>query len=148
MARLPTYDRAICMALICERMAEGNSLRSVCDSGRDVLPSWQTVLEWLRDDSKLAEQYAMACELRTDHMADEILEIADASENDTFTDENGNERTNQEVVARARLRVDTRKWLLSKMSPRKYGDRVTQEVTGANGGPVESTVSVTVRYVD
>ena len=41
-----------------------------------------------------------------------------------------------DVIARNRLRIDTRKWILSKMLPKVYGDKLIQEVTGANGGPI------------
>ena len=63
-------------------------------------------------------------------MADETLEIADDSSHDTITDDEGNERFNSEFAARSRLRVDTRKWLLSKALPKVYGDKITTEHTG------------------
>jgi hypothetical protein len=69
-------------------------------------------------------------------MAEEILEIADDGTNDTYKDDNGNERTDQEVIGRSRLRVDARKWLLAKMLPKKYGDKIQQEVSGPDGEPL------------
>ncbi len=56
--------------------------------------------------------------------ADEIVDISDDGRNDTYIDDNGNERTDNERVARSRLRVDTRKWMLSKMLPKVYGDKL------------------------
>src|SRR5688572_9232829 len=56
----------------------------------------------------------------------------------SYTDENGNERTDNEVVARSRLRVDARKWLAGKMAPKKYGDKLMAEHTGKDGGPIET----------
>jgi len=95
-------------------------------------------MRWLADENHQAfcDQYVRAREAQADRLAEEILEIADDGSNDTYTDENGNERTNQEVVARSRLRVDARKWLASKMAPKKYGDKIQQEVSGADGGPL------------
>jgi hypothetical protein len=61
-------------------------------------------------------------------MAEEILNIADNQEADVLEDEDGNITTNHNVINRARLRVDSRKWLMSKMFPKKYGDRVQQDV--------------------
>lgn len=57
-------------------------------------------------------------------MEEQILEIADDSSRDKTTDSEGNERTDWEVVQRSRLRVDSRKWLMSKMCPRKYSDKL------------------------
>ena len=68
-------------------------------------------------------------------LADEIVSISD--ENYT-TDEHGvKERLSSEAIQRNRLRVDTRKWMLSKMLPKVYGDKLTQEVTGKGGGPIQ-----------
>lgn len=69
-------------------------------------------------------------------MAEEILEIADNGENDTYIDEHGNKRTDHDVVARSRLRVDARKWLASKMAPKRYGDKVETTVKGDNDNPL------------
>lgn len=57
-----------------------------------------------------------------DAMADEILVIADDGTGDSWTDDDGVVRTNHDVIARSKLRVDTRKWLMSKLAPKKYGD--------------------------
>jgi hypothetical protein len=75
--------------------------------------------------------YARAREDRSDKLADEIVAISDESHNDTYVDDDGNVRTNHEVVARAKLRVDARKWVASKLKPRVYGDKLdlTQTVT-------------------
>ena len=97
------------------------------------------LMNWLNAREEL---YARAREARADKLAEDIIEIADASENDTYTDENGVERTNQEVVARARLRVDARKWLAAKMLPKKYGDKL--QVGGAEDlPPVKQDVTLT-----
>jgi hypothetical protein len=109
-------------ALICARLAEGESLRTICKA--DDMPGFSTVMRWLADNSAFRDQYARAREAQADKLAEEILEIADDGRNDTYTDDDGNERTNQEVVARSRLRVDARKWLASKMAPKKYGDKI------------------------
>jgi hypothetical protein len=81
-------------------------------------------MRWIEAHPDFRNQYARAREAQADRMAEEILEIADDGRNDTYTDEDGNERTNQEIVARSRLRVDARKWLAAKMAPKKYGDKI------------------------
>lgn len=106
---------------ICVRLADGESLRHMCEG--DDMPNKATVFRWLASDKAFSDQYARAREAQADTMADEILEIADDGRNDTYVDDDGRERTDQDVIARSRLRVDARKWLASKMAPKKYGDR-------------------------
>lgn len=134
------FNQAIADA-VCERLAAGESLRKACNAveGAKV----QTILDWTVAEQAFAGQYAHARAQGYALLADEIVEIADESQNDTFTDDDGNVRTNAEVVARSRLRVDTRKWMLSKMLPKVYGDKL--EHTGPNGGPMQA--AITVRFV-
>lgn len=106
---------------ICARLADGESLRAICRD--EDMPCKTSVFKWLAADKAFADQYARAREAQADTMADEILEIADDGRNDTYMGEDGIERTDTDVIARSRLRVDARKWLASKMAPKKYGDR-------------------------
>ncbi|HEK0728968.1 TPA: ubiquitin carboxyl-hydrolase [Proteus mirabilis] len=112
---------------ICSKLAEGESLRSVCR--RPGMPSKATVFRWLSENAEFRDQYAKATEQRADALFEEILEIAD----DVFPD--------SAEVAKAKLRIDTRKWSLARMSPKKYGDKVTQEITGADGGAIQIETS-------
>lgn len=118
---------------ICQRLTEGESLRAICLS--DDMPAASTVFKWLSERQAFSEQYARAREAQADHLAEEILQIADDGTNDTYQTDNG-EAVNHDVIARSRLRVDARKWLAGKMAPKKYGDKVQTELTGANGGPL------------
>lgn len=126
-------------AEICSRIADGMSVREMCTA--DDMPDKKTVFRWLGVHEEFRHQYALACDARAEHMADEILDIADNGENDWMERTNGDGEnvgwtTNGEAIQRSKLRVDTRKWLLSKLQPKKYGDKVTQEHLGPNGGPV------------
>jgi len=121
-------------------MGEGESLRSICRD--DAMPALSTVFRWLVGDREFQEQYARAMDARAMLLAEEILEISDDSSGDAVTDpETGAIRMDAEFVARSRLRVDSRKWLAARMSPRKYGDKITQEHTGADGGPIKSEIT-------
>lgn len=101
------------------------------------------------------EQYARAREAQADKLAEETLAIADEDCTMVRADKHGSRDDdgagNTEVVfdatavARNRLRVDARKWLASKMAPKKYGEKIQAEHTGANGGAIE--VRSTVRLV-
>ena len=114
---------------ICAEIISGKSLRSIC--ARDDMPAVITVMSWLRKHPEFAAQYARAREEQAETYADEIVAIADDGRNDTYIDENGNERVNQDVVARSRLRVEARKWVASKLKPKKYGEKIQTEVSGS-----------------
>lgn len=108
---------------ICTLIADKNySLRAALRE--DGMPGRNTFFEWIDADEKKANQYARATEIRAENMAEEILQIADDQEGDIIEDEDGKEIVNYNVINRARLRVDSRKWLMSKMFPKKYGDKV------------------------
>ncbi len=145
----PSKYTAALAEKILARLAEGETLRAICrDEG---MPPHSTVMEWANRNAAFADQYAKAREKGYSVMADEIVDIADDGRNDTYTsdDEDGETRTNHDVIARSRLRVDTRKWLLSKCLPKIYGDRLTSEIVGPNGGPLQMiTGSVVVVIKD
>jgi hypothetical protein len=127
---------------ICERLQDGRTLRDVCRD--EDMPDERTVRGWATEDREgFFPQYARAREIGYQAMADELLEIADDGKNDWMErkGEDGNSAyvLNGEHVQRSRLRTDTRKWLLSKALPKIYGDRVVNEHSGPNGGPIAIT---------
>ena len=105
---------------ICVRIAEGESLRKICKD--DKMPSLVSVWRWLNESETLSKQYTRAREEQAETFVDEILDIADDNKDDTSIDENGKLIINQEVIARSRLRVDSRKWIASKLKPKRFGD--------------------------
>jgi len=116
---------------ICELLSRGWSLRRVIEQGVNEkeyknisFPSIATVFKWMRDYPDFLKQYARAKQESADGMAEELLDIADDGRNDSYIDDNGIERTNHDVIARSRLRVDTRKFLMAKMKPKVYGDKL------------------------
>ncbi len=124
---------------ICIRLGLGESLREICAD--ETMPAKSTVMRWLASHAEFRDQYAGAREAQADYYAEEIIEISDDGSNDWMERKNGDGSTdeveNKEVLARSRLRVDTRKWLMARMAPKKYGDKVVQEHTGPGGGPVQ-----------
>lgn len=109
---------------ICTQIAEtSNSLRTIC-KGED-MPSVGTVLKWLRTNDSFLAQYARAKEEQADFLAEEMMEIADdASKDLEGYNEYGKPIENKEFVNRSKLRVETRKWIASKLKPKKYGDKL------------------------
>ena len=113
-------------------------MRAVC---RAIELDHSTVLQWVRDDREgFANQYARAREMQVEAWADLIVAEAEDSSKDTvtLTRRDGTEYTapDQEWISRSRLRVDTYKWLMSKLASKKYGERVQAEISGPNGGPI------------
>jgi len=87
----------------------------------------------LNENESIAQRYARAKEQALEAMADDILSIADDGLNDTQVDEEGNVRTDHDVIARSKLRIDTRKWIMAKLAPKKYGDKVQTEHSVSDG---------------
>jgi hypothetical protein len=73
-------------------------------------------------------------------MADRLLEIADDGTKDFKLDSHGNLIADHEHINRSRLRVDTRKWYLSKLAPKRYGEKVDVNVGGQSENPVATVI--------
>ena len=123
---------------ICDGLADGRSLRSICMA--DDMPSQSTVFRWLADErfAGFRERYARAREAQADAIFDEALDIADDGSNDWMErqreDGATDEVVNHEHIARSKLRIDTRKWMAGKLSPKKYGEKL--QLAGDGGGPI------------
>ena len=126
---------------ICDRISQGESLRSVCRDPET--PSKSTVLRWLREKPELRDQYANARDDLMEYWASDILEIADDGSLDTMEGLNRHGDAvmvpNHANVQRDKLRIDARKWSLSKLKPRVYGDRLEVE----HGGEISHKVDIT-----
>lgn len=127
MARPSEYSEEVA-AIICDRIVAGESLRSVC---RDPdMPDKVTVLRWLSRFEEFRTQYAHARDLQAEAEFDDMEELAATA--------------TPETVNVVKLQVDTRKWVLARKAPKKYGDRVSQEITGANGTPLIPVINLSV----
>ncbi len=124
---------------ILARLAIGESLRRICSA--DDMPAESTVRGWVIDDVQgFSAQYARARDMGVDALADETIDIADDGRNDTYTDYdaegNAVEKTDFDHIQRSKLRVSARQWYLSKVAPKKYGDKVNHELAGKDGGEI------------
>lgn len=109
---------------ICLFLSEGKSVRQLCDLPK--MPDKSQVFKWLAEYPEFQDQYAKAKRQGIEALAEELIDIADDGTNDymEITDKEGAlaYKINGEAVARSRLRIDTRKWVLSKLLPKKYGE--------------------------
>ena len=135
----PVYSRALAER-ICARLATGESLRAICrDPG---MPSEMAVRLWAMEDrgaetgAGFASLYTRARELGCHSIAEEIIEISDEDPigPDGYVD-NG-------AIQRARHRTDSRRWFLSKLMPRQFGDKVTQEIVGNEDQPLITRIEL------
>ena len=119
--------------LICDKLTEGVSLRKLCMS--EEFPSASTVYLWLDRFPEFAEKYARAREAATEDMLEDLLEIADDPKMD---------------AQEKRVRIDTRKWVMGRLKPKKYGDKSTVDVGNKEGETLKvdnsiDTVALTLR---
>ncbi len=121
---------------VLEKLSEGLSLRKSCEAVGSVTP--RTILDWTEAEPDFGTQYTRTRARAYEMLADEIVQIADDGANDTYETENGN-AVNQDVIARSRLRVDTRKWMLSKMLPKVYGEKTETTHKGSIGVTVAAS---------
>jgi len=133
--------------IICVRLIDGESLREICDN--EDMPDKTTVLRWLVKYEEFRTQYTQARELQAESDLDEVVKIADDSSCDLgfkeVTDATGKSAKPiflHDHVQRAKLRIETRLKRSEKMHPKKYGPQLKQELTGAEGGPLQFAVSV------
>jgi hypothetical protein len=131
---------------ICDAIASSSKgIRKLCNEN-DSFPNPDTIYCWVKEHEDFSEQYARAKRLQIEVLADEIIEIADDTSNDTTVNANGKVIINHEHINRSRLRIDTRKWLASKLAPKIYGQPSQQNDPHDNTAQQE--VLRTIREID
>ena len=118
---------------ICSLLTDGESLRKVCE--RQGMPNKATVFRWLAQHDEFRDQYAKATETRADAIFEEMFDIADEVAEEAA------------AVGKARLRIDTRKWALARMNPKKYGDKVSQEIDHKSSDGTMATKPTTIQLL-
>lgn len=122
-ARKSKYDKLLVSQAVLDGMVFGNlSCFKACAAAG--VPD-ATFLMWVSEDADLAERYARAREGLIERMATDLLEIADEPVGTTIQGS-----VDSGAVQKQRLQIDTRKWLLSKLAPKKYGEKVEHDHTG------------------
>lgn len=116
-------------ARICESVAGGMSVKKAAE--KEGIGA-ATVMRWVKEKEDFRDKYARACEVRLDVLAEKLLDLAEEGHLAASDACAGNAR-----VQAVKLEIDTIKWMLVKLMPRKYGDASKLELTGADGGPVE-----------
>ncbi len=121
---------------ICEELALGKSLRTVCAS--DDMPAIKTVFNWFRAYPEFLQQYARAKQESADAMGEDALYISDTPQVGivrTVKADGSVEEREEDMLGHRRLQVETRKWLMAKMKPKKYGDKIDVTSDGEKINP-------------
>ncbi|WP_426525045.1 hypothetical protein [Bradyrhizobium sp. McL0615] len=135
MARPSEYTEEVATQ-ICERMTEGVGLLKLCQE--DAMPSRTTVYRWLEAHKPFRDKYARAREAMMDFYAEQILAVAFDESGDITIEQDGDKTkavANHAKVQRDRLKVDSLKWIASKLFPRQYGDKLAGD-DSRPGGPL------------
>ena len=123
---------------ICARLSDGEPLRQICRDDR--MPAWRTVYSWLEANEDFSARFARARNLGFDAIAEEALEIADTpaeGESRKVRADGKEEVTHEDMLGHRKLQIETRLKLLAKWDPKRYGEKMKQEITGEDGGPLE-----------
>jgi hypothetical protein len=130
---------------ICEAIATSTKgLKTLCEENDD-FPSYRVLRSWISDNKVFQHLYEIAKTDQAEYMADEMLEIADDSSNDYMQNKEGFIELKTENIQRSRLRIDTRKWIASKLKPKKFGEKV--DVTSDNKPlNIEPITSIKIIY--
>lgn len=131
-------NRAAIQAAVCKLTSTTTwSLHTILTSLQKTVadvPHYDTIRTWIATDQPFSDKYAKAKLEQLELMSEEIIDIADDSSLDMAFTEEGKAYVDREHINRSRLRVDTRKWVLSKLLPKKYGDKL--EVAGNAAEPL------------
>lgn len=132
-----TEEKETILQNIFTEIQNGRAVRNVLkDEG---MPDVTTFYRWIEEDVEKSKQYTRACEYRADAIFDEIIDIADDSSGDRKVVEHG-EVMDSEYVARSRIRIDARKWIASKLNPKKYGDKTIH--SGDEDNPIQTKTTI------
>lgn len=143
MAGRPSDYSEIIADEICEQLASGRSLVQICADPD--FPSHAAVYRWLEANEAFRDRYARARDRQAELYAAEIITLADTpveARKVVIKPDGTEEITIGDAVDRTRLQIDARKWYASKLAPKKYGDKVQQEVTGADGAPIQAAITI------
>jgi hypothetical protein len=130
---------------IARRIAAGQSIRKI--SKDPTMPDFDTIITWAHTAKHpFSYHYDRARENQAETLVDEILDISDDGSNDWMVNKFGETVPNHEHIQRSRLRVDARKWIASKFKPKRFADRIHNEVSGSVS--LESLVSESLQNVE
>ncbi len=110
---------------VCEQISLGNSLKRVCTS--DDMPSIATVFNWLHSKKEFLDKYEQAIQERTEAQHEQLLDLGDEA---VHLAQNVDFKASNAVVSAVKLKADNMKWVMARMKPKKYGDKIDHTTNG------------------
>jgi len=153
------WDREKVMVVVCNAIAScSKSITTILAEGHNgsKLPDYATIARWLNEKDEdgqnpLCDLYARAKEAQAEYMAEELAELHNKAWVPVIDPDTGQPMVfdgkpvmtvDKASAALVRLEADNKKWLMAKLKPRRFGDKVTQEHSGPNGGPIQARIAV------
>jgi hypothetical protein len=135
-----------CIDTACAAVATSDKgLKRICDALREndtTFPAQRTIRTWMDESEEYKAQYARAKEAQADFIFEQILDIADDDSDDELFTEDGKRVLNSEFVQRSKLKIEARKWVVSKLLPKKYGDKIEQTLQNPDGSSLNLGLTV------
>lgn len=154
-----SWNREKVMDVVCNAIASSSkSVATILDAGHDghALPDYATFARWMSEvdgdgGNAFRDMYARAKEAQAEFMAEELAELHNKAWVPALHPETGMPImvagkpimvVDKSSAALVRLEADNKKWLMAKLKPKRFGDKVTQEVSGPGGGPIQARIAV------
>jgi len=137
------YSQKLAIEICGEISTNAVGLKKLCTQHEN-WPSYKVIREWLIIHEEFRDLYARAKEYQAEILAEEMIDISDYSAEDYIVGDNGKSVLDHEHVQRSKLRIDTRKWVASKLLPKKYGDKIQNEITGLDGSAIKTETRLTI----
>lgn len=153
------WDREKVMDVVCNAIASSSkSVGTILDAGHQghPLPDYATFARWMAEVDEdggnlFRDMYARAKEAQAEFMAEELAELHNKAWIPVLDPETGSlimvdgkpiMTVDKSSAALVRLEAENKKWLMAKLKPKRYGEKVTQEVSGPGGGPIQARIAV------
>lgn len=136
------YNEEIASRILSEIATNRKGLETICNENPD-FPRPATIYLWMIQRPEFSEKYARAKEDSLQVLEDELLELSDNTQLgviETIKPDGTREIKRSDMIEHRKLQIETRKWLMGKLKPKKYGDKLTQEHTGPDGKELRVTI--------
>lgn len=133
----PTYwtvpRKKAAFKAICALVSEGSTFtRALVKLGLQhpdrKYPTFTQMYEWMVAGQpaarELTETFTQAKEVRAQVWSEQLSDIAEFGQNDSYLDAKGNTRTDWDVLGRSKLRIETTEKLLARHDPKRFGAKL------------------------
>lgn len=137
------YNRELALQF-CDELAKGKLVIQILKEH----PEWPRASTWYRweeENAEFRDMYARARRWQVLELVEKSIEISQDTSRDFQSDGKGGIKSDNTATQRDRLQIDTIKWYAAKIHSKLFGDKIQQEVTGADGAPFQPVLNITVK---